>query len=380
VSDRPIPFNRAFIAGNELAYIAQAVANGNVGADGAFTNQCCRWMEEHFGARRALLTPSCTSALEIAAVLCELEPGDEVIVPSFTFVSTASAFLMTGCRLRFVDIRPDTLNMDVGLLPGLIGARTRVIVPMHYAGAACAMDDIMALADRHDLLVVEDAAQAVGAEYRGRHLGTIGHLGCFSFHETKNLICGEGGALLVNDRRFEARADIVRHGGTNRSQFLRGEVDQYTWVDVGSSHLPSEMVAAFLYAQFEAFERITARRHAIHRRYDVGLAGLRERGCLRTPAPTEARHNAHMFYVLLEDGHSRDALMKWLRASGIHAVFHYVPLHTSPMGRRMGYACGDLPVTEAVSARLLRLPCYYELEPSDQDRVIDAIHEFFNRR
>ena len=372
-----IPFNRPFIVGKELYYMAQAVQRGHLAGDGQFTRKCNAWMEETFRARRVLLTQSCTAALEMAALLADVGPGDEIIMPAYTFVSTANAFVLRGATIRFVDIRPDTLNMDETRIEPLITPRTRALVPVHYAGVACQMDAIMAIAARHDLLVIEDAAQAVNSTFDGQYLGTIGHLGCYSFHETKNFICGEGGAIVINDPRFLERAEIIREKGTNRAKFFRGEVDKYTWVDIGSSYLPSELIAAFLYAQLEQANEITTRRHAIHHRYALGLQPLAAAGHLRLQAPAGTEHNAHMFYIIVNSEPLRAGLIAHLKAHDIHAVFHYVPLHTSPMGRRYGYKPGDLPVTEDLSQRLLRLPCYYELSQQDQDRVIATIHDFF---
>jgi dTDP-4-amino-4,6-dideoxygalactose transaminase len=373
----PIPFNRPFIVGKELYYMAQAVQRGHLAGDGLFTRKCNGWMEETFHARKVLLTHSCTAALEMAALLADVGPGDEVILPAYTFVSTANAFALRGATLRFVDIRPDTLNLDEALIEPLITPRTRAIVPVHYAGVACQMDVIMALAARHDLLVIEDAAQGVNSTSNGRYLGTIGHLGCYSFHETKNFICGEGGAIVINDPRFVERAEIIREKGTNRARFFRGQVDKYTWVDVGSSYLPSELIAAFLYAQLEQADVITAQRHAIHQRYAAGLQPLAQAGHLRLQAAADHEHNAHMFYVIVNSEPVRAQLLAYLKDRDIQAVFHYVPLHTSPMGQRYGYKAGDLPVTEDLSQRLIRLPCYYELSQPDQDRVIATIRDFF---
>ena len=375
---REIPFNRPFIAGKELYYIGQAVQKGHLAGDGDFTRKCNQWIQEHFHASKALLTHSCTAALEMSAILCDIQPGDEVILPSYTFVSTGNAFVLRGARPVFVDIRSDTLNIDETLIEAAITPKTKAIVPVHYAGVACEMDTIMAIAEAHRLLVVEDAAQGVNATYKGRYLGTIGHLGCFSFHETKNFISGEGGALLVNDERFLERAEIIREKGTNRSKFLRGEIDKYTWVDVGSSYLPSELTAAFLYAQLEEADVITATRQAIHDAYYQGLLPLTEKGFLRLPIdPPGCQHNAHMFYIIVESLDLRTGLIDFLKARSIHPVFHYVPLHTSVMGKSFGYKEGDLPITEDLSSRLLRLPCYYELSSEDQTRVIDAIDGFF---
>jgi dTDP-4-amino-4,6-dideoxygalactose transaminase len=375
---REIPFNRPFIAGKELYYIGQAVQKGHLAGDGDFTRKCNQWIQEHFHASKALLTHSCTAALEMSAILCDIQPGDEVILPSYTFVSTGNAFVLRGARPVFVDIRSDTLNIDETLIEAAITPKTKAIVPVHYAGVACEMDTIMAIAEAHRLLVVEDAAQGVNATYKGRYLGTIGHLGCFSFHETKNFISGEGGALLVNDERFLERAEIIREKGTNRSKFLRGEIDKYTWVDVGSSYLPSELTAAFLYAQLEEADVITAKRQAIHDAYYQGLLPLAEKGFLRLPIDAPGcQHNAHMFYIIVESLDVRTALIDFLKARSIHPVFHYVPLHTSVMGKSFGYKEGDLPITEDLSSRLLRLPCYYELSSEDQTRVIDAIDGFF---
>jgi dTDP-4-amino-4,6-dideoxygalactose transaminase len=313
----------------------------------------------------------------MCAILADIQPGDEVIVPSFSFVSTANAFVLRGARIRFVDIRPDTLNLDERLIEAAVTGRTRAIVVVHYAGVACEMDAILDIARRHNLLVIEDAAQGVNATYKDRYLGTIGQLGAYSFHETKNFISGEGGALVINDERFIERAEIVREKGTNRSKFFRGEVDKYTWVDIGSSFLPSEIVAAFLYAQLEEAETITKKRWAIHDYYTERLAPLAEKGLVRLPmSPPECLHNAHMFYLILPDGKSRDALLQHLRQRDIHAVFHYVPLHTSPMGKKMGGKDGDLPVTEDLAGRLIRLPCYFELTESDQARVVAEVYEF----
>jgi dTDP-4-amino-4,6-dideoxygalactose transaminase len=375
-SDAPysIPFNLPFIIGKELNYIAQAVLDGNLAGDGPFSRKCCTWMEERFGAKKVLLTHSCTAALEMAAILCDVGPGDEVIMPSYTFVSTANAFVLRGAHPVFVDIRPDTLNIDETLIEAAITPRTKVICPVHYAGVACEMDVIMDIADRHKLLVVEDAAQAVDATYHGRYLGTIGHLGCFSFHETKNFIAGEGGALVVNDERFLARAETLRDKGTNRARFARGEVAKYTWIDIGSSYLPSELTAAFLFAQLEGAEQITSVRLAIWQRYMEGLSPLASKYPIGLPTvPPEAGHTAHMFYLILPSEAQRTAMIAHLKRSRIAAVFHYIPLHLSPMGEQLGYAAGDLPITEDLAARLLRLPCYFALDEEQQQLIIAAV-------
>jgi len=376
-----IPFNKPFTIAGELANIAEAVRDGHLAGDGRFTRQCHAWLEHHLGTRKALLTHSCTAALEMSAILCDLAPGDEVIMPSFTFVSTANAFVLRGAVPVFVDIRRDTLNLDETLVEAAVTPRTRAIVPVHYAGVACEMDAIMTIAGRHGLIVVEDAAQGILAEHKGRKLGAIGHLGCLSFHETKNVISGEGGALLVNDERFVARAEIVREKGTNRSQFFRGEVDKYTWVDIGSSYLPSELVGAFLWAQLEHAAEINARRLAACATYRAGLADLANRGVIEVPrpAPAETVSNGHMFYVLARSLAERSALIEHLKSQGVHAVFHYVPLHSSPAGRRFGRAAGGLPVTDDIAGRLVRLPLYYELSPDEIDHVVGAIRGFFAR-
>ncbi len=371
-----IPFNKPFIAGKELYYIAQAVTYGNIAGDGHFTEKCAGLFEERFGIAKVLMTPSCTAALEMAALLCDFQPGDEVILPSYTFVSTASAFVREGAKPVFVDIRPDTLNMDESLIEAAITERTRAIVPVHYAGVGCEMDRIMEIAERHDLLVIEDAAQGVNACYKGKALGSIGHLGCFSFHETKNYICGEGGALCINDEQFIGRAEIIRDKGTNRQRFFRGEVDKYTWIDVGSSYVPSELCAAFLYGQLELLDAIAERRREIFDRYVRLLKPLAEEGLLELPQiPDDCQSNYHMFYIVLPSHDVRDRLMAHLRSEEITAVFHYVPLHSSPMGRQLGGGRQSLPQTDALSARLLRLPFYHGIERHEMQRVSDAITE-----
>ena len=371
-------FNRPFIVGNELANIADAVADGWIAGDGRFTAECHRLLEERYGIAKALLTHSCTAALEMSALLCHVGPGDEVIMPSYTFVSTANAFVLRGARPRFVDIRRDTLNLDEQLIESAITERAKVIVPVHYAGVACEMDAIMAVAEEHGLYVVEDAAQALGAKYRGRYLGAFGALGCYSFHETKNLISGEGGALGVNSPEFEDRAETIRQKGTNRAQFLRGEVDKYSWVSIGSSFLPSEIIAAFLLAQLENEGTINAKRMSLWRTYHEALAALEEEGCLRRPQwPEHCSPNAHIYYILTADIDERQALIKHLAGHDIMAVFHYVPLHTSPMGQKFGYRAGQLPVTEELSERILRLPLYYELTEPEVLCVAEAIGEFY---
>ncbi len=373
-----IPFNKPFIVGKELFYIEQAVKEGNLAGDGPFTKKCALWMENHFTANKALLVHSCTAALEISAILCDLQPGDEVIVPSYTFVSTVNAFVLRGARPVFCDIRPDTMNMDESKIETLITPRTKVIVPVHYAGVACNMDRIMEIAAKYNLLVVEDAAQGVCSYYKGRALGTIGHLGCYSFHETKNFISGEGGALIINDSRFIERAEIIREKGTDRSKFFRGQVDKYTWVDIGSSYLASELTAAFLYAQLEEADKITKKRHEIWRQYHQLLLPLEKTGILRLPIiPDDCAHNGHMFYILLESQTVRAALITHLRLCGIMAVFHYIPLHSSPMGKSFCTKDRRLPFTENLSERLLRLPCYYELTDSDIQKVASEIKSFF---
>lgn len=369
-----IPFNRPFTVGTELTYIQEAIAAGHLSGDGTFTTRCSRRLEEMHEVARALLTHSCTSALELAALLANVGPGDEVIMPSYTFVSTANAFALRGATPVFVDIRGDTLNIDENAIAEAISPRTRAIVPVHYAGVGCEMDPIMALAAKHDLLVVEDAAQGVCATYRGRPLGAIGDLGALSFHETKNVLSGEGGALLLRDEAFVARAEILREKGTNRSAFFRGQVDKYTWVDLGSSFLPSEIVAAFLWAQLERAEELTARRLAIWGRYHDALADLERAGFLRRPVvPQHCVHNAHMYYVLLSDANQRQRVIRELAAAGIGAVFHYVPLHDAPAGKKYGLASSPLPVTMSLSERLLRLPIWVGIEPH-LDEVIEQVH------
>jgi dTDP-4-amino-4,6-dideoxygalactose transaminase len=367
-----IPFNKPYMTGRELGYIAEAHANGHLAGNGQFSKRCSAWLEERIGSHKALLTHSCTAALEMAAILSGVGPGDEVIMPSFTFVSTANAFTLRGATPVFVDIRPDTLNIDEALIEAAITPRTKAIVPVHYAGVGCDMDAIMAIAGRHDLLVIEDAAQGLIADYRGRPLGSIGHLAALSFHETKNIISGEGGALLVNDPRFVERAEIIWEKGTNRSQFFRGQVDKYTWVDLGSSYLPGEIVAAFLWAQMEQADAITGRRLAIWERYHAGFAGLETEGLVRRPiVPDDCVHNGHMYYLLLRDLASRTAFIEQLRADGIQPVFHYVPLHSSPFGGSAGRPVGDLAVTNDAADRLVRLPFWIGLE-EQLDGLIEA--------
>lgn len=367
-----IPFNRPFMTGQELDYIARAHALGHLSGDGAFTMECHAWLEAKTGAAKALLTHSCTAALEMAALLLDLKPGDEVIMPSFTFVSTANAFVLRGAVPVFVDIRADTLNIDESLVEAAITPRTRAICVVHYAGVSCEMDEILAIADRHGLAVVEDAAQGIMSTYKGRPLGAIGALGALSFHETKNVISGEGGALLVRDRALVERAEIIREKGTNRSKFFRGQVDKYTWVDAGSSYLPSEILAAFLAAQLAEADSITARRLALWDRYHAWAAAPESEGRLRRPVvPGHCTHNAHMYYLLLRDLDDRTAFIDRLKQAGIGAVFHYIPLHSSPAGMRYGRSAGALPVTDSVSDRLVRMPLWIGLE-EHIERVFEA--------
>lgn len=371
-----IPFNKPFIIGHELDYIAKAVSQGHLSGDGNYTKLSNRWFEENLGCKKALLTHSCTAALEMAGILCNIQPGDEVILPSYTFVSTANAFVLRGAVPVFVDIRPDTLNIDETLIEAAITPRTRAIVPVHYAGVACEMDTIMDIAERHQLFVVEDAAQALLSTYKGRALGTIGHFGCLSFHETKNIISGEGGALLVNDARFVERAEIIREKGTNRTQFFRGEVDKYTWVDIGSSFLPSELVSAFLYAQLEHASEITSKRCLICTTYTSQLRPIQQVGKLRLPS-LDGDSNGHMYYIILDSLDTRMKLITHLKTQNIFPVFHYVPLHSSPAGRKFGRTGSTMAVTDNLSERLLRLPLHYEMSDDDVVRVSNAISDFF---
>ncbi len=371
-----IPFNKPYIVGKELHYIAEAHANGHLSGDGPFTKRCDAWLRERFGALGAALTPSGTAALEMAALLADVKPGDEVIMPSFTFVSTANAFALRGAVPVFVDIRDDTLDLDERLVEAAITKRTRAVVPVHYAGVGCEMDAILEIAARHGILVIEDAAHAVLAGYRGKPLGSFGNLAALSFHETKSIMSGEGGAILVNDPRFAARAEILREKGTNRSAFFRGEVDKYTWVDVGSSYLASEIVAAFLWAQLEAAEEITRRRVAMWNRYHAALEGAERRGLVRRPVvPSHCQHNAHIYYVLLPDLDRRTRFIEGLREAGIHSVFHFVPLHSAPAADRYARASGDLPVTEDAANRLARLPLWIGLEEHQDDVIAEVLRQ-----
>lgn len=357
-----IPFNKPYMTGRELEYIEQAHAAGHLSGDGPFTKRCNAWLEKHVGCKKALLTHSCTAALEMAAILLDLQPADEVIMPSFTFVSTANAFVLRGAVPVFVDIREDTLNIDEKLIEAAITPRTKAICVVHYAGVGCEMGTIMDIADRHGLFVVEDAAQSILSTYNGRPLGSIGHLAALSFHETKNVISGEGGALLINDARFIERAEIIREKGTNRSQFFRGQVDKYTWVDIGSSYLPSEVLAAFLSAQLDDAETITTRRLALWDRYYMWALEHEQAKRLRRPiVPPTCRHNAHMFYLLLNNLAARTTFIESLKQAGVAAVFHYVPLHSAPAGRKFCRTYGDLPITEKLSDRLVRMPLWVGL-------------------
>jgi dTDP-4-amino-4,6-dideoxygalactose transaminase len=370
-----VPFNKPYMTGRELELISQAHAKGHLSGDGAFTKQCHAWLEAQIGCCKALLTHSCTAALEMAALLLELEPGDEVIMPSFTFVSTANAFVLRGAVPVFVDIRADTLNIDEALIEAAITPRTKAICVVHYAGVACEMDPIMAIAVRHGIRVVEDAAQGILSSYKGRPLGSIGDLAALSFHETKNVISGEGGALLVNAERYMERAEIIREKGTNRSKFFRGQVDKYTWVDIGSSYLPSEIIAAFLAAQLEDADAITRRRLSVWGRYHAWAEPLERQGLLRRPiVPAHCVHNAHMYYILLPTLDARTRFIGKLREHGVSAVFHYIPLHSSPAGQRFGRASGNLATTVDTADRLVRLPLWAELD-EHMDTVLAAAND-----
>ncbi len=425
-----IPFNRPSMVGKELEYIARAVEGGHLSGNGPFTKRCHAWLEEYTGAPKVLLTHSCTAALEMAALLCDIGPDDEVLLPSYTFVSTANAFLLRGARPIFIDIDPITLNMDVDKLESALTNKTKAIVPVHYAGRACAMERIKSIATHHGLRVIEDAAQAVGSRLEGKALGSLGDLGCFSFHETKNFISGEGGALIINDASLAERAEHLWEKGTNRTDFFRGNINKYTWVDVGSSFLPSELIAAFLCAQLECAETIQQQRLAIVRRYQNAFTPLRSSAHVQFPdmpkAPsrnslsreltncsdrtrgTDARElgpstqdaagqtfpcdgrktdqfssaapwNGHMFYLLLPNARGRESLLNHLRQNDIHAVFHYVPLHLSPMGEKLGYLAGDFPVSEDIAARILRLPVFFGLKEAEQNHIITVILDYFSR-
>lgn len=374
-----IPFNAPPVVGTELEYMQSAMGSGKLCGDGGFTRRCQQWMENRFGSRKVLLTPSCTASLEMAAILIAIQPGDEVIMPSYTFVSTANAFVLRGATIVFVDIRPDTLNIDETLIEAAITEKTKAIVPVHYAGVACEMDTIMALAEKHGLYVVEDAAQGVMSTYKGKALGTIGHIGCFSFHETKNYTAGgEGGATLINDPALVERAEIIREKGTNRSQFFRGQVDKYTWRDIGSSYLMADLQAAYLWAQLEAATRINDQRLRLWQNYYDALKPVADSGRIELPIiPQECQHNAHMFYIKLADNDDRSALINWLKEAEILAVFHYIPLHSSPAGQRFGRFHGTDNYTQAESERLLRLPLFYNLSANNQKTVINSLLSYF---
>ena len=373
-----ISFNIPPYVGTELDYVKQAVENHKICGDGAFTKQCNQWLSERFGSQKVLLTTSGTTALEMAALLCDLQPGDEVILPSFTFSSTATAFVLAGAKLVFVDVRPDTMNIDETKIEAAITDKTKVICAMHYAGVACEMDTIMEIAARHGLKVVEDAAQGVMSTYKGKALGTIGDFGCFSFHETKNYSMGEGGALLIRDPEYNERAEILREKGTNRAKFFRGQVDKYTWVDYGSSYLPGEMNAAYLWGQLQAADQINNDRLASWNDYYQALRPLEQAGKLELPAiPEGCVHNAHMFWVKCRDLEERTAFIQHLKDSGVLAVFHYIPLHSAPAGLRYGRFSGEDVYTTKESDRLVRLPLYYGLTAQDRQQVIQAVKAFF---
>jgi len=377
MEQRSIDFNHPVLVGRELEYVSEAFRNGHISGDGVFTKKCHAYLEQALGAPKALLTTNCTHALEMMALLLDIQPGDEVIIPDFTFVSTVNAFVLRGAKPVFVDIRPDTLNLDETKLEAAITPKTKAIVPVHYAGVGCEMDTILTISAHHGVPVVEDNAHGLFGKYKGKWLGTFGVMASQSFHETKNFSCGEGGALLINDEKFIERAEIIREKGTNRSRFFRGQVDKYTWVDVGSSYLPSDVLAAFLFGQLEQREKIQAHRQLVWETYRAGLEDwARERGVGLPVIPADAEQAWHMFYLLLPDLETRQRFIQHLRERGVYAVFHYLPLHLSDMGLKFGGRPGDCPVTESVSDQLVRLPFYNDLTPTDQELVVAAIHDF----
>ena len=375
-----IHFNVPPVVGNELQYMEEAIKNRKICGDGMFTKKCSAWMEEKTGTAKALLTTSCTHAIEMSAILSNIQPGDEVIMPSYTFVSTADAFVLRGAKVIFVDIRPETMNIDERLIEEAVTERTKAIVPVHYAGVACKMDEICDIAKRHNLFVIEDAAQGVMSFYKGRPLGTLGDYGCYSFHETKNYSMGEGGALLIKDPKNIERAEIIREKGTNRSKFFRGQIDKYTWMDAGSSYLPSDLNAAYLWAQLEKAEEIRNDRMASWNLYNQLLKELEEEGYIRLPEiPEECTHNAHMFYIKTKDLEERQNLISFLKAKGVGAVFHYIPLHSAPAGKKYGEFFGKDIYTTSESERLLRLPLYYKLSNDSIEKIVEEIKEFNKR-
>ena len=378
IGDNMISFNVPPYVGKETEYMAQAITNRKICGDGEYTKKCNEWIEKKTGVAKSLLTTSCSTALDMAAILADIKPGDEVILPSFTFVSTANAFVLRGAKLVFVDIRPDTQNIDEKLIENAITDKTKAIAPVHYAGVGCEMDTIMDIAKKHNLVVVEDAAQGVMSTYKGKALGSIGDYGCYSFHETKNYSMGEGGALLINDAKNIEKAEIIREKGTNRSVFLRGQVDKYTWVDMGSSYLPSDINAAYLWAQLEIADKINENRKASWNAYKEQLASVEQAGKIQLPyVPAECEHNAHMFYIKTGNIQERDALIKYLKEKDILAVFHYVPLHTAPAGEKFGKFAGEDKYTTNTYERLLRLPLYYGLESNQVEFITEQIKEFY---
>jgi dTDP-4-amino-4,6-dideoxygalactose transaminase len=378
--NRLIDFNRPHIAKNQIAFIQEAIQSGHISGDGQFTKKCHAWLENYLGVKKALLTTNCTHALEMSALLLDLKPGDEVITPSFTFVSTVNAFILRGAKPVFVDIRPDTLNIDENQIEDLVNEKTRAIYVVHYAGVGCEMNKILEVADIHNLQVIEDNAHGLFGKYQGKLLGTFGSMACQSFHETKNISSGEGGALLINDEDLIERAEIIREKGTDRSKFFRGQIDKYSWVDLGSSYLPSEIIAAVLYSQLEEADKIQHKRKSIWERYFQGLGEWAADSRIKLPTiPANCDQSYHLFYMLLSSLEERQRFIQYLRENHIYSVFHYVPLHTSAMGRKFGYQEGDLPITEVISDRLVRLPFYYDLSEADQDQVISVIKKFKTR-
>ena len=373
-----IDFHKSTISGNEIEHILQAVKNGDLRGDGYYSLASQNWIEQSFGINRSLITPSCTAALELAALLLDISASDEVVLPSYTFPSNANAFLLRGANLKLIDIKPDTLNLNENHLYSIVSSRTKVICPVHYAGIVCEMDEIMKIASRNNIFVVEDAAHAIFSQYKQKYAGSIAHLGTFSFHETKNISCGEGGALLINSSDFIERAEILREKGTNRSKYFRGEIHKYSWVDIGSSYLASELVSAYLYAKLENSSESQKKRLEIWNMYYNGLEFLELRGIVKRPfVPSYCMHNAHIFYILTESEQIRDELLSYLNNKGIGSVFHYVPLHESAMGQKLGYKKGALPVSEDISRRILRLPLHNCLSSSDVNIVISEIINFY---